>query len=115
MNNMWHHLKQQTPLIALLSAMLFLLGVAIALSLNQQSVLAEGNQQQVISTTGVHLIDLQAIPKTVKVSDTFRLSATIINNSTNTISFIGGCESPLSATFDQHVSTEQSPHCLAIQ
>lgn len=123
--------------------MLFLSSIAIVSSINQKPAFAASNQTQTQQQKeekqehssnitkavgaehnnnsnktrgpGVYLRDLRADPMTVKILGTFRLSATVVNNSTKAITFVGGCESPLSATFDKHVRIEHNIGCLAIQ
>ncbi|MDE1768931.1 MAG: hypothetical protein KGI28_00060 [Thaumarchaeota archaeon] len=60
------------------------------------------------------ITNIQTNPSQVHVGDSFRINATIVNNSPDTINFNGGCLSPLSATFDNNVSVGQAMGCLAI-
>jgi len=57
-------------------------------------------------------VDLHIDPLNVQVGDAIRLNATIVNNTPNTITFPGLCDSPLSAEFDANVVIEQHPACL---
>ena len=63
---------------------------------------------------GIEFTNIQTNPKQVHVGDSFRINATIVNNSPNEISFNGGCQSPISATFDKNVVINQALGCLAI-
>jgi hypothetical protein len=58
---------------------------------------------------GVKVLRVHTVPSTVAVGNTFNLRATVVNNSTTTITFDNGtCISPLSVTFDKNAVTE--PH-----
>lgn len=63
---------------------------------------------------GVDLTDIHTSPSQVHVGDSFRINATLVNNSPDTINFNGGCQSPLSATFDKNVAVAQAMGCFAI-
>ena len=63
---------------------------------------------------GIELTNIHTNPPQVHVGDSFRINATIVNNSPNGISFNGGCQSPISATFDKNVIIDQALGCLAI-
>ncbi|MDE1829642.1 MAG: hypothetical protein KGI25_04905 [Thaumarchaeota archaeon] len=63
---------------------------------------------------GIELTNIQTSPSQVHVGDSFRINATIVNNSPDTINFNGGCQSPLSATFDKNVAVGQAMGCFAI-
>ena len=62
----------------------------------------------------VSIVNIQTIPSQIHVGDSFRINATIKNNMPNAIAFYNGCQSPLSATFDNNVSTNQTMGCFAI-
>ncbi|MHB8602597.1 MAG: Hint domain-containing protein [Nitrosotalea sp.] len=53
----------------------------------------------------------------IKVGDTFAINATLVNNSTNTITVKNGCGGPFSVTFDGHAKVELKKVCnwMAIQ
>lgn len=63
---------------------------------------------------GMEITNIQTSPPQVHVGDTFRINATVVNNSPETVTFYGGCQSPLSATFDKNVAPLQAIGCLAI-
>lgn len=63
---------------------------------------------------GVEITNIQTSPSSIHVGDSFHFNATIVNNSPDTISYNGGCMSPLYATFDKNVVTGQAMSCLAI-
>ncbi len=63
---------------------------------------------------GIELTNIGTSQTQVHVGDSFRINATVVNNSPDTISFYGGCLSPLSATFDKNVAVGQAISCLAI-
>jgi hypothetical protein len=63
---------------------------------------------------GVQLVNLHTIPSIVIVGNTFKIGATVINDSPHTITFVSGpCDSPLSTTFDRNVLVQHGPPCLA--
>ncbi len=66
-----------------------------------------------LSVSNVELLDIHTEPSAVHVGETFRVNATVINNTPDTITFNAGCESPLVAKFDKNVVTEQEIACLA--
>lgn len=57
------------------------------------------------------------VQSTIKVGDTFAINATLVNNSTNTITVKNGCGGPFSVTFDGHAKVELNKVCnwMAIQ
>lgn len=63
---------------------------------------------------GVELTNIQPSPQQIHVGNSFRINATVVNNSPNVIYFNGGCQSPISATFDKNVVIDQAMGCLAI-
>ncbi len=62
----------------------------------------------------VIISNVETNPSTLHVGDSFRINATIVNNSPSVIKFNGGCQSPLSAIFDKNVSISQAMGCFAI-
>lgn len=62
----------------------------------------------------IELTDIHTNPDQVHVGDSFQVNATIVNNSTDTILFSGGCQSPLSASFDKNVNLGQAMGCFAL-
>jgi hypothetical protein len=57
--------------------------------------------------------DVVAIPSKIKVGDIIQIGATVVNNSSNTISFPGGpYGSPLSVKFDNHNNIVLQPQPL---
>jgi hypothetical protein len=63
---------------------------------------------------GIELGNIQTNPSQIHVGDSFQINATVVNDSPNTIYFTGGCQSPLSATFDKNVAVGQAMGCFAI-
>lgn len=63
---------------------------------------------------GIKLENIQTKPSQIHVGDSFQINATVVNNSSDTIYFNGGCLSPLSATFDKNVAVGQAMGCFAI-
>ncbi|HYL65489.1 MAG TPA: Hint domain-containing protein, partial [Candidatus Limnocylindrales bacterium] len=63
---------------------------------------------------GVNVVNLTTTPSNVHVGDSFRINATIVNDSPNIIFFSGGCQSPLTAIFDANVEINQEIGCYAI-
>jgi hypothetical protein len=67
------------------------------------------------SNNGIVLANIQTEPQIVIVGNTFRIGATVINDSPHTITFIGGpCDSPLSTTFDRNVLVQHGPQCYSV-
>ncbi len=62
----------------------------------------------------VEFLDIQTNPPLVIVGETFTVKATVVNNSPNTITYHGACESPISAKFDKNVEIETNLACLAL-
>ena len=62
----------------------------------------------------IELANIHTNPSNIHIGDSIQINATIINNSSNTISFNSGCMSPLSATFDKNVGVSQAMGCFAI-
>jgi hypothetical protein len=63
---------------------------------------------------GIELANIQTSPSQIHVGDSFKINATVVNDSPDTITFNGGCLSPLSATFDKNVAIGQAMSCFAI-
>jgi hypothetical protein len=107
--------KGKTLILLMATAMITTLLFANPSSLSYQSVYAQSLGARTVQLVGIH-----TIPSIVIVGNYFRIGATVINNSPNTIAFIGGpCDSPLSATFDleqhvPHVSVQHGASCLAV-
>jgi hypothetical protein len=62
----------------------------------------------------VEITNIQTSPLQVHVGDSFKINATVVNNSTGTINFNGGCQSPISTTFDRNVAVGQAMGCFAL-
>ncbi|HKU33482.1 MAG TPA: hypothetical protein VJR22_06525 [Candidatus Nitrosotalea sp.] len=56
--------------------------------------------------SGIEIQDIKTIPATIIIGHTFKMNATLVNNSTNPI-FVehGPCQASFSATFDNHILT----------
>lgn len=63
------------------------------------------------SNLPVEFLDIHTEPSIVHVGDSFRINATVINNTPNTITFKGLCDSPLSAVFNNNVVIEHGLAC----
>jgi len=63
---------------------------------------------------GIELQNIHTNPPNIHVGDSFQINATVVNNSPDTIHFIGGCQSPLSATFENNVNVGHAISCFAI-
>src|ERR1700752_5492862 len=56
------------------------------------------------NTNNIEIQNIGVLPSTIKVGDTFTVTATLVNNSPNPILVEHGvCEAPFSVTFDNHV------------
>ena len=84
---------------------LFLIIFSTLLQYNVNITYAESNSP-------VEFLDIHTEPLIVHVGDSFRINATVINNTPSTITFQGFCDSPLSAVFDSNVVIEHRPACL---
>jgi hypothetical protein len=62
-----------------------------------------------IKEPNVDIYGLHTVPDIVRVKNTFRINATVLNNSTNKINldFLGCGGSPLSAVFDKNIKIEK--------
>ncbi|MGC1426097.1 MAG: hypothetical protein WA833_05280 [Nitrosotalea sp.] len=68
---------------------------------------------QADDTNGVKIENIQTLPSSIIVDYTFKISATLVNNSSKPI-FVdyGSCEAPFSVTFDNHVLVNEThPIC----
>ncbi|MFY3740340.1 MAG: hypothetical protein HMLIMOIP_000777 [Candidatus Nitrosomirales archaeon] len=63
------------------------------------------------SNLPIEFLDIHTEPSIVHVGDSFRINATVINNTPNTITFKGLCDSPLSAVFNSNVIIEHGLAC----
>ena len=59
----------------------------------------------------ITITNIQVQPATIKVGDTFTINATLVNNSTNTITVKNGCGGPFSVLFDTHAKVEVKKVC----
>ncbi len=61
------------------------------------------------NTSNVEIQDIQVQPSTIKVGDTFKVNATLVNNYPIPIFLTSGvCQAPFSVTFDNHVAVNQN-------
>src|SRR5207245_135843 len=62
------------------------------------------NPIQADNANGVEIQNIQTLPLAIIVGQTFKINATLVNNSSNPI-FVGhgSCGAPFSVTFDNHV------------
>lgn len=66
------------------------------------------------SSSGVEFLEINIEPKNILVGDSIVVSATVINNSNNPISFHGGCDSPIWLEFlSDNVESVMIPGCQA--
>lgn len=64
-------------------------------------------------TSGIEIKNIQTLPPAIIIGQTFKISATLVNNSTQPI-FVdyGSCKAPFSVTFDNHVLVNEThPIC----
>jgi hypothetical protein len=101
--------------------MIFFLALSVALLLSSSQSYGSVNSSKVVNqaaeqvpTQEIELLDIQTVPSVVKVGQTFEIKATVVNNSLETITYQGLCESPLSAVFDMNVRIEQLPACAGL-
>ncbi len=66
------------------------------------------------SNSPVEFLDIHTEPSVVHVGNTFRINATIINNTPNTITFPSECGSSLSAVFDSNVVVPNIHACVGV-
>lgn len=69
------------------------------------------------STDNITIVNTQVQPSTILIGDIFAINATLVNNSTNTITVKSGCEGLFSVLFDTHAKVEVKKVCnwMAIQ
>lgn len=68
---------------------------------------------QADATNGIEIKNIQTLPSTIIIGQTFKISTTLVNNSSKSI-FVdyGSCEAPFSVTFDTHVLVNEThPIC----
>src|SRR5574340_1046941 len=63
------------------------------------------------SAANIKITNLQVSPSLVKVGDEFAINATIVNNSTDTITVHNGCGGAFVTVFDNHVSVGVKKVC----
>jgi hypothetical protein len=63
------------------------------------------------SMNGITIVDPLVQPSTIRVSDTFAINATLVNNSTNAINVKNSCGGPFSTSFDTHAKVELKKVC----
>jgi len=75
------------------------------------------NPIQAADPGSVEILNPSVQPSTIRVGDNFTINATILNNSTNTITVKNGCGGPFSVLFDTHAKVEVKKVCnwMAIQ
>lgn len=64
------------------------------------------------NSNSVQIQDIQVQPSTIRVGDDFNITATLVNNSTDTISVHNDCLSPFSVTFDSHATIDVEKPCI---
>ncbi|MHB8545227.1 MAG: hypothetical protein ACYDAJ_00470 [Nitrosotalea sp.] len=71
---------------------------------------------QAEDTNGVEIQNIQTIPQEIIVGQTFKINATLVNNSTTPI-FVehGSCGAPFSITFDNHVGVRTNNVTCTLQ
>ncbi len=62
--------------------------------------------------TGVQIQGVTVQPSTIRVGDNFNITATLVNNSIDTISVHNDCLSPFSAAFDSHATMDVTKPCI---
>jgi len=64
---------------------------------------------QADGTDDISIQNIQVLPTVVKIGNVFTVNATLLNNSSNTVSvWHGVCEAPFSVTFDNHVHVSEN-------
>jgi hypothetical protein len=101
---MEHMIRNQT--VAFKVLLFFLISVTLFSYYTKPSIADNQNN--------IEILDVHTDPLTIHVGDIFTVAATVVNNSTKTISFNSVCISPLSVDFDKNVSTENSIGCYAL-
>jgi hypothetical protein len=67
-----------------------------------------------LPVSGVHIISIGIAPAHVRAGESFTIDATVFNNTPRNITYLGGCESPISATFDpSHVVVIHHAGCFS--
>jgi hypothetical protein len=68
-------------------------------------------------TNKLDVLNLQVSPGTIKVGDMFSINATLVNNSTDTITVHNGCGGAFSVVFDNHATVNLKKICnwMAVQ
>jgi len=91
-----------------LHLLLILLTVIISLGFGLEPVHADDEN-------GISIQNIQVQPTAVKIGNIFTLNATLVNNSSNTVSVgHGACEAPFSVSFDNHVHvTKNNLNCTS--
>ena len=69
------------------------------------------------NTNKIEILNLKASPATVRVGDAFSINATLVNNSTDTITVHNNCGGPFTVVFDNHATVNVKKICnwLAVQ
>ncbi len=60
----------------------------------------------------VQIQNVQVQPSIIRVGDNFNITATLVNNSTDTISVHNDCISPFSVAFDSHATVDVEKPCI---
>src|SRR5579872_1260400 len=64
----------------------------------------------------IEIKNIQTVPTAVIIGHTFKINATLVNNSTNPIFVENGvCDAPFSVTFDNHVLVRQNNISCTLQ
>ncbi len=99
-----------------ISAILLIITMCITTTTLSQNIYAISTNKKV---TGVILSDIKTSPLVIHTKNNFKITATVINDSPNTIKFVGPIcgNSPLTATFNKNVNIHPSgiTKCMAIQ
>jgi hypothetical protein len=96
--------KSRTASIAII------LAISVIIIIGMQPVHADG-------TNKINILNLKVSPAIIRVGDEFAINATLVNNSTDTITVHNGCGGPLAVVFDNHATVNVKKICnwMAIQ
>ncbi len=76
------------------------------------SIIIVNHQVFADDANSAQIQDIQIQPSTIKVGDNFNITATLVNNSTDTISIHNDCLSPFSVAFDSHATIDVEKPCI---
>ncbi len=88
-------------------SILVIITISVTIGIVDHDVFADSNAE------GIKVIDLQVDPSIIKVGNTFTVSATLVNNSTNSIYVQEhACRDFFSISFDDHAISDTKGSCV---